>query len=81
MRWQEVESLCSSIALRQKYSKLEAKLRASLAEMEEERQRNLAEKVKQREELQAAAEEIRQVWENSDMTSAGDWGGASSLLT
>ena len=67
---QEVESLCSSIALRQKYSKLEAKLRASLAEMEEERQRNLAEKVKQREELQAAAEEIRQVWDNSHMTSA-----------
>ena len=45
-------------------------MRASLAEMEEERQRNLAEKVKQREELQAAAEEIRKVWENSDMTSA-----------
>ena len=65
MPWQEVEALCSSIALRQKYSKLEAKLRASLAEMEEERQRNLAEKVKQREELQTAAEEIRQVWENS----------------
>ena len=65
-----MEALCSSIALRQKYSKLEAKLRASLSEMEEERQRNLAEKVKQREELQAAAEEIRQVWENSHMTSA-----------
>ena len=59
---QEVESLCSSIALRQKYSKSVARLQGSLAEIEEERRGNLEGKIKEREELQAAAEEIRQVF-------------------
>ena len=55
-----METLCSSIALRQKYSKSVARLEGSLAEIEEERHSNLAEKIREREELQAAAEEIRQ---------------------
>ena len=58
---QEVEALCSSIALREKHSRAASRLQSSLAEIEAERHSNLAEKVAERVELQAAAEEIRHV--------------------
>lgn len=56
---QEVESLCSSIALRQKFTKQVNRLKTNLSEIESERQENLIEKVEEREALQASADAIR----------------------
>ncbi len=56
---QEIESLCSSIALRQKFAKTASRLKHNLSEVEEERERSLEDRLSEREALSAANAAIR----------------------
>ena len=58
---QEVEALCGSIFMTHKFDKSVRKMRLSLEEIEESRRVQMAKKVEEKTELEAAGEDIRQV--------------------
>ena len=60
MSLQEVEALCGSIFMTQKFDKSVRKMRGVLEEIQESRRVQMARKVEEKTDLEAAGEEIRQ---------------------
>ena len=59
-RTQEIEALCGSIFMTQKFDKSIKKMRSALDEIQESRRVQMDKKVAEKMELEAAGEEIRQ---------------------